>query len=108
MITIVIYRLQILKAAICYKIVRLLAGTLNIILKIPQKLWNVFTSSGTDVVGARQYSFEFNFSLRMRTIYNIYNVYYYILYTRFHPFASHDSIFWPHNPPPLTHLQLLS
>jgi len=42
-----------MKAAICYEIV---ARTLNIILKIPQKLWNV-----------RQCSFEFNFSPRMRT-----------------------------------------
>jgi len=38
-----------MKAAICYEIVMLVVRTLNIILKIPPKLWNVFTSSGTDV-----------------------------------------------------------
>jgi len=68
-----------MKTAICYEIVMLVARTLNIILKIPKKLWIVFTSSGTDVGGARQYSFEFYFSPRIRTtliiIYNIYNVY---------------------------------
>jgi len=56
-----------MKAAICYEIVTLVARTLNIILKIPNKLWNVFTSSGTDIVGACQYSFKFNFSPRIRT-----------------------------------------
>jgi len=30
-------------------------------------LWNVFTSRGTDVGGARQYFFEFNLSLWIRT-----------------------------------------
>jgi len=57
-----------MKAAICYEIglVMLVARTLNIILKIPQN-WNVFTSSGTDVGGARQYSFESNFLPRIRT-----------------------------------------
>ena len=39
----------------------LVARTLNIILKIQNKLWNAFTPSGTDVGGARQYSFEFVF-----------------------------------------------
>jgi len=47
-----------MKATICYEIVMLVVHTLNIILKIPNKLWSVFTSSG----GAHQYSFEFNFS----------------------------------------------
>jgi len=50
-----------------YEIVMLVARTRNIILKIPKKLWNAFTSSGTDIGGARQYSFEFNFSPRIRT-----------------------------------------
>jgi len=54
-----------MKAAICYEIVMLVVRILNIILKIPPKLWNVFTSSGTDVGGARQYFFEFNFSPRI-------------------------------------------
>ena len=56
-----------MKATICYEIVMLVARTLNIILKIVKTLWNVSTSSGTDVGGARQYSFKFNFSLRIRT-----------------------------------------
>jgi len=56
-----------MKAAICYEIVMLVARTLNIILKISKKLWNIFTSSGTDVEGAPQFSFEFNFSPRIRT-----------------------------------------
>ena len=30
-------------------------------------MWSVFTSNGTNVGGARQYSFEFNFSPRIRT-----------------------------------------
>jgi len=30
-------------------------------------VWKVFTSIGTDIVGARQYSFEINFSPRIRT-----------------------------------------
>jgi len=55
-----------MKAAICYEIVMLVARTLNIILKSP-KIVEVFTSSGTDAGGARQYSFEFNFSPRIST-----------------------------------------
>ena len=56
-----------MKAAIRYEIVMLVEHTLNIIRNPPKKLWSVFTSSGTKVVGARQYSFEFTFSPRIGT-----------------------------------------
>jgi len=61
------------------------ACTLNIILKIPKILWNIFTSSGTDVEGARQYSFEFNFSPQIRStlVYsNIHNIHFLMKFLR--------------------------
>ena len=55
-----------MKAAVCYEIVMLVEHTLNII-QNPQKLWSVFTSNGTNLGGAHQYSFKFNFPPRIKT-----------------------------------------
>ena len=57
----IILRLQITKAVVCYEIVMLVVHTLNTIQNFVKKLWSIFTSNETSVGGARQYSFEFNF-----------------------------------------------
>ena len=48
----VILRLQILKAALCYEIVMLVVHTLCIIENLIKNVRSVFTSSGTNVGGA--------------------------------------------------------